>query len=601
MAEKILQTRILNKIDTLENWGKSSLKIKQGEICLATVAASAGTGLTEPVVMMKIGTAEEKTFAELPWSFYAKASDVLAACKTEDGLKAFVNGVIADAGIASSEAMETLAGRVTKTETDIATLNGNAETAGSVAKSIADAIAALKLSETYDAKGAAAQALVDANAYTDGKDSAMNTRVSALEASSETHALKTEVEAVDSKFANYKTAEAQKAIDDEQDRRIKVIEDDYVVAADIADFETKANVKQVADDLAAYVQSNNTALAGVKATAEAARTEDEVNSQIDTKITGLNLATTYEPIGAETRAKSYADGLISDANLAQYTTEQEVKDIVDGVIAGAVDGDAITGLANLVEYLNTHGGEAAEMGAAIDVLEGKVEVIEGKPAYGITATQISNWDNEVGAKALAETKLDAATFNAYNEAHANDYTNKQIDDAIDADVKAAIDAEVLRANGAYDDKGAAAAAQSAAETTAAGALSAAKTELEGKISDAQTAAEGHADGLNTAMDARMQAVEGKSHEHANKELLDTYTQTEANLADAVAKKHDHANKSELDLIASGDKAKWDAKVETVTAAADSGLKATRTDNNIAIEIDENIIFVFDCGNSGVTA
>lgn len=58
--------------------------------------------------------------------------------------------------------------------------------------------------------------------------------------------------------------------------------------------------------------------------------------------------------------------------------------------------------------------------------------------------------------------------------------------------------------------------------------------------------------------ADVQAEIGKAHEHANKALLDTYTQTEANLADAVAKKHEHANKAELDKIAEGDKAKWDA-------------------------------------------
>lgn len=39
---------------------------------------------------------------------------------------------------------------------------------------------------------------------------------------------------------------------------------------------------------------------------------------------------------------------------------------------------------------------------------------------------------------------------------------------------------------------------------------------------------------------------GKSHEHENKELLDTYTQTEGNLADAVSKKHEHENKELLD-------------------------------------------------------
>ena len=136
------------------------------------------------------------------------------------------------------------------------------------------------------------------------------------------------------------------------------------------------------------------------------------SGQIDAKIAALNLGATYEPIGAETRAKAYADGLITDANLAQYTTEQEVKDIVDTVIAGAVDGDTITGLANLVEYLDTHGAEAKEMGAAIDVLEGDVKGLKEAPSAGIKATDIAAWNGEIGAKALAEAALPKAIAEA---------------------------------------------------------------------------------------------------------------------------------------------------------------------------------------------
>lgn len=264
------------------------------------------------------------------------------------------------------------------------------------------------------------------------------------------YATNTELGKVDDKFANYKTAEAQKVIDDEQDRRLGVIEGDYLKAADIANFETKANVKQVADDLAAYVESNNEALAGVKATAEAARTEDEVNSQIDAKIAALNLATTYEPIGAETRAKAYADGLITDANLGQYTTEQEVKDIVDGVIAGAVDGDTITGLANLVEYLHNHGGEAAEMGAAIDVLEGDVKGLKEAPSAGIKATDIAAWNGEIGAKALAESKTTTAEVKDQIEAYGYATTGYADGKAADAQAAAIADAA-----GKYETKGAA--------------------------------------------------------------------------------------------------------------------------------------------------
>ena len=38
------------------------------------------------------------------------------------------------------------------------------------------------------------------------------------------------------------------------------------------------------------------------------------------------------------------------------------------------------------------------------------------------------------------------------------------------------------------------------------------------------------------------------HTHSNKSLLDTYAQTEVNLADAVSKKHTHSNKTVLDGI-----------------------------------------------------
>lgn len=49
------------------------------------------------------------------------------------------------------------------------------------------------------------------------------------------------------------------------------------------------------------------------------------------------------------------------------------------------------------------------------------------------------------------------------------------------------------------------------------------------------------------------------HTHANKELLDSYTQTEADLANAVAKVHEHGNKDVLDGITSDKVNSWDGK------------------------------------------
>lgn len=54
-------------------------------------------------------------------------------------------------------------------------------------------------------------------------------------------------------------------------------------------------------------------------------------------------------------------------------------------------------------------------------------------------------------------------------------------------------------------------------------------------------------GLMSAQDKTdLDANTAARHTHTNKALLDTYTQTEANLADAVSKKHSHSNKALLD-------------------------------------------------------
>ena len=78
---------------------------------------------------------------------------------------------------------------------------------------------------------------------------------------------------------------------------------------------------------------------------------------------------------------------------------------------------------------------------------------------------------------------------------------------------------------------------------------------------------------------------GKSHEHENKELLDTYTQTEENLADAVSKKHEHT-KSDEELAAAVDKAHEHTKSdEELAAAVNKAHEHSKTDEEIAATVD----------------
>jgi len=51
MAEKILNTRIALKYDTLANWMSSSLILKTGEIAVAEIPSGASdSGLTPPAI-----------------------------------------------------------------------------------------------------------------------------------------------------------------------------------------------------------------------------------------------------------------------------------------------------------------------------------------------------------------------------------------------------------------------------------------------------------------------------------------------------------------------------------------------------------------------
>ena len=74
MAEKILNTRIQLKYDTWDNWQKTdvankggNLVLKQGEMAVTAIASGKSNFTTPPTIMFKVGDGEHK-FSELPWA-----------------------------------------------------------------------------------------------------------------------------------------------------------------------------------------------------------------------------------------------------------------------------------------------------------------------------------------------------------------------------------------------------------------------------------------------------------------------------------------------------------------------------------------------------
>lgn len=73
--------------------------------------------------------------------------------------------------------------------------------------------------------------------------------------------------------------------------------------------------------------------------------------------------------------------------------------------------------------------------------------------------------------------------------------------------------------------------------------------------------------LDEALLTKIEAAGQGNHTHGNLALLNTYTQTEANLKDAVQKKHSHNNQSVLDGITATKVTTWDGKSRVLVAAS----------------------------------
>lgn len=584
-TEKILNTRILLKVDTLENWNSSILPLKKGELAFATVAASAGTGLTEPVVMVKIGEDGVKTFKDLGWSFYAKASDVISAAKSESALTTFINNVIKDAGIATNEALTALTTRVTTAEGDIDALETKVGDKA-VATQISDAIAALKLADTYEAKGEAAKVQTALNEYKTSNDAAI-TGIKTGDVINDFKSVETEL--------GKKQAAGDYATKTEAQGYANA-KDDAIAAAKKAGTDAQASVNTLSEKVGT-VPDNKTVVQMIS-DAQTAATYDDSTVKADIKTNKESIATLNTLVGdtavatqistAVTAAKTELKGGTSDTDAsATIAGAKKYADKLDTAMDARVDA--------LEASIGEGGSVSAQITAEINKLDKTDTAVDGEyvsavsEADGIitvTRAALPDYSETYAAKkhthAIADvtdlqTELDKVTTLIGDDASksvrtiANEELAAQL---IPENAKESLNTLQEIAQWIQDHPD---------DVTA---IHAAIAALQTKVGDTSVAAQ---------IKAVTDPIAAKSHEHANKALLDTYTQTEVNLADAVAKKHSHANATELAKFADGDKAKLDTAVQSITAG--TGLKATKTGTDVAVDFDDAVTFVFDCGTS----
>lgn len=322
MATKTLNTRIQSRIDTYENWMKSELILLKGEIaiCLIPTGTDNSGSVNLPSTMMRIGDGAHK-FSELPW-FQAIGADIYPWAKTATpaipaenitGLSDYISGQIQDTDTqynivkGDNDYTYKLMSRAKGAEnytTEVATLTIPNPTSDinalkalvgdvAVATQISNAITALKLSDTYEAKGSAnavKTALLGdaAEAYnTLGKleDAVIAAQTAADE--------KTTMAAVEAKDYATKT--------EAQGYATAVVG----AAADTADKDTVKGAK-------AYAKGLNDATTTRVAALETAIGEGgSVGSQIDAKIADLDIAEVAVGTGEIIEKISETDGKIS--------------------------------------------------------------------------------------------------------------------------------------------------------------------------------------------------------------------------------------------------------------------------------------------------
>lgn len=147
---------------------------------------------------------------------------------------------------------------------------------------------------------------------------------------------------------------------------------------------------------------------------------------LQSEITALSGSVNTLSGKVDSKANS-ADVYTKDEADAQFMTEAEVDARVNKVIADAVDNDTIDNLTELVEYIATHGGEAAEMAESIQTIETQLNGLDKTSGSvkqyvdsSIQGLNISDYAKQADLNTLSETVEGKANASAV-------YTKEEID------------------------------------------------------------------------------------------------------------------------------------------------------------------------------
>ena len=582
-----LKTRIQLKYDTLANWNASTFILKKGEVAIATIETDDPAQTHLQPIMFKVGDGT-KTFSQLGW-VSAKAADVYSwAKKSEAQFTEWVKTLITVDDINLTDYYK-------KTEVN-ELLKTNSETDQKHADdAIKTAIESLDVTDTaVTGKYVSAVSEVDGKIEVSREDLPVYTLASGTANGTVAfNGADVAVTGLGSAAYTNTNAYATAAQGEKADSAVE----------SVASGTTNGTIKVDGTDVAvtglgsaAYTEASAYATAAQGAKADSAVQKVTVlgkelsnggSVSADEAKTALGLkSAAYEEASAFDAAGSAAAVLGTAADEATANTVYGVKAAaakaqadIDAFFAAADKGEAaLDTLKEIQDFLNSDSGTvqklvtdvAGNKAAIEDIVDGTTVV--AKATNADTAAEASGL-NAAGVAAVKAVKVDNAT-NADKAADAD-----KLGGAAAADYLKKADApgydDILTktaAEAGYQPKGSYATAEQGAK---------ADTAVQpATLNSYYTKTEADAEFMNASeVDAKIAALN----------LATTY---EPIGAESRAKTYADGLASNYATAAQGTKA--DSALQEITTTENGGLKVT---NKNKIDIDDSVVFVFDCGNA----
>ena len=611
IVEKVLNTRIQLKYDSYSEWTSKNPTLRAGEVAIAYLASTDAMtppeGSTQHPVLFKVGPGK---FNDLPWAS-ALAADVHSwAKKTEADFTSWVKGLIKVTDIdaySKGEVDSKLSANSTadqKYAKDYAdSLAGNYDAAGTAAELIAGldvtdtAVSGKYVSAVNEVDGKVVISRADLPTYTlasgsangtvafngadiavTGLGSAAYTNANAYDAAGAAATAKSEaIAAAEEKVNALKNGDVKANAD-----AIAAIKDHGSVDS-FADVMTEMAKYQIAGDYATKAEAQGYADAKDSAIAAAKKAGDDAAAALSAYETANNAAVALKASQADLEAE------IDRATKAEQANAAAIALLVDSTTG---DNTKLNSIKELATWIEEHGGEAAEMAEAIAANtkaigdEAKRADDEEKRLAGLIA------DN---AKDIADNAAAIAALNAADGKVAN---------AEKADVASSLDtAGIAQVKGIkVDNAGHADSADNAAQL---GGVAAANYATKAYADQAEADAIASAN-ANTAEVIKNYYTKGEA-DAAFMDATETGNAIDAKItalnlgatyepigAESRAKAYADGLAGNYATAAQG--AKADSALQSVEVG--TGLKVSaKANNKQTIEIDTDVVFVFNCGNA----